>query len=380
MSLTVCCSGCAFHCLEILCFFQLRQLFRRPREHADFAHRLCSAASQHAPEAPSLRDEWRRRLSQLTGFVELGPASPACSSRWPQDTCAARSEGAARLELGSVSPQTSLWPSMLTRPAFGHDDSQVPWPYAPWNQQLSLLGWCRVVRLQILFHLALVRAHEHTPGDTWRSLPRLTVRSRIIIIDETCCKMLPPLERARWPLNPMVQPHARVYRARQQGSAGNNLQGRARQGVARSQRPARRHCQHRPEHRRLAQPSHGMDPRRVAGDRDDASQHSSMVRHRLHRCQAGRRPRFLPHRATSQARSSSITAAVWRWSSADANSASDRLKQTEDEELLIHTFPSVDPPTVSTRDAALDLNCADGSTQGGSMATGFTASELKQRG
>ena len=64
----------------------------------------------------------------------------------------------------------------------------------------------------------------------------------------------------------------------------------------------------------------------------------------------------------------------------DANSASDRLKQTEDAELLIHTFPSVDPRTVSIRDAALDLNCPDGSTQGGSMATGFTASELNQRG
>ena len=51
--------------------------------------------------------------------------------------------------------------------------------------------------------------------------------------------------------------------------------------------------------RRQAQPPHGMDPRRPAGDRDDAPQHSSLVRHRLHRCQAGRRPRFChtaPHR------------------------------------------------------------------------------------
>ena len=67
---------------------------RRPREHADLAHRLCSAAWQHAPEAPSPRDQWRRLLSQLIdamdrGVVELGPAPPACSSRWPQplSTC-----------------------------------------------------------------------------------------------------------------------------------------------------------------------------------------------------------------------------------------------------------------------------------------------------
>ena len=42
-----------------------------------------------------------------------------------------------------------------------------------------------------------------------------------------------------------------------------------------------------------------MDARRAAGDRDDAPQHSSLIRHRLHRCQAGRRPRFChntPHR------------------------------------------------------------------------------------
>ena len=96
--------------------------------------------------------------------------------------------------------------------------------------------WCRplvAARLQVC-------ALEHTPGDTWRSSPLLTVRSRIINIDETCCEMLPPLERARWPHNPMVQLHARVFRARQQGSAGENLQGRAREGVALSQRPARR--------------------------------------------------------------------------------------------------------------------------------------------
>ena len=67
---------------------------RRPREHADLAHRFCSAASQHAPEAPSPRDQWRRRLSQLIdamdrGVVEVGPAPPACSSPWPQplSTC-----------------------------------------------------------------------------------------------------------------------------------------------------------------------------------------------------------------------------------------------------------------------------------------------------
>ena len=30
---------------------------RRPREHADLAHRLCSAALQHAPEAPYPRND-----------------------------------------------------------------------------------------------------------------------------------------------------------------------------------------------------------------------------------------------------------------------------------------------------------------------------------
>ena len=59
-----------------------KSAIRRPREHADLAHRLCSAAWQHAPEAPSPRDQWRRRLSQLIdamdrGVVELGPAPPA---------------------------------------------------------------------------------------------------------------------------------------------------------------------------------------------------------------------------------------------------------------------------------------------------------------
>ena len=67
---------------------------RRPREHADLAHRLCPAASQHSPQAPSPRDQWRRRLSQLIdamdrGVVEVGSAPPACSSPWPQplSTC-----------------------------------------------------------------------------------------------------------------------------------------------------------------------------------------------------------------------------------------------------------------------------------------------------
>ena len=279
---------------------------------------------------------------------------------------------------------------MLTRPAFGHDDSQVPWPSTlPGTSSCPCLAGVvsRACRFFFIWHFfwAFVAAryrcaHEHTPGDTWRSSPRLTVRSHIINIDETCCKMLPPLERARWTHNPMVQPHARAYRARQQGRAGKNLQGRAREGVARSQRPARRHSQHRPEHPKAS----------AAFSRDGPTTRCRRSRRCITTQQlgptssapmpSGQTSSLLPHRATSQARSSSITASVWRWSSADANSASDRLKQTEDEELLIHTFPSVDPRTVSTRDAALDLNCPDGSTQGGSMATGFTASELKQRG
>ena len=48
---------------------------RRPREHADLAHRLCSAASQHAPEAPSPRDQWRRRLSQSIDAMDRGVVS-----------------------------------------------------------------------------------------------------------------------------------------------------------------------------------------------------------------------------------------------------------------------------------------------------------------
>ena len=302
---------------------------RRPREHADLAHRLCSAASQHAPEAPSPRDQWRRRLSQLIdamdrGVVELGPAPPAplmtsqqqllsgarhmCHSKWGCGWTGAWQRLSASQ---SERCQTSSRPSMLTcQPqVVGHDDSQVPWSSAlPGTSSCPCLGWCRVARLQTLFILhwcwAFVAAryrcaHEWTPGDTWCSLPLLTVRSRIINIHEKCCKMLPPLERARWPHYPMDLPHARVYRARQQGCAGQNLQGRVREGVARSQRPHRRHCQHRPEHPRLAQPSHGMDTRRAAGVRDDAPQHSSLVRHRLHRCPAGRRLRFChtaPHR------------------------------------------------------------------------------------
>ena len=39
---------------------------------------------------------------------------------------------------------------------------------------------------------------------------------------------------------------------------GRTSKGEVREGVAGSQRPPRRHCQHRPEHRRLAQRSHAL--------------------------------------------------------------------------------------------------------------------------
>ena len=331
---------------------------RRPREHADLAHRLCSAASQHAPEAPSPRDQWRRRLSQLIdamdrGVVELVPAPPACSSRWPQplSTCvddivfaAADDEpaaalkwrktrvppegkGVAGLEPGSVSPlhnQSTArhlhgqrrWLAMMTPRFLGRPRSLEP-------SVVFALGWCRVARLQALFILhwcwAFVAAryrcaHEWTPGDTWCSLPLLTVRSRIINIDETCCKMLPPLERAWWPHNPMDLPHARVYRARQQGNAGQNLQGRVWEGVTRNQRRPRRHYQHRPEHRRLAH---------LTGWTHDALQEIATMHHNTATwsdivCTEAQPADVLAFATprTSQARSSSITAAVWRWSSA----------------------------------------------------------------
>ena len=140
--------------------------------------------------------------------------------------------------------------------------------------------------------VVLMNAHLETLAASHRSQPHRQHR-RDVLQDVATTRPRPVAHY------PMHLPHARLYRARQQGSAGQNLQGRAREGVARSQRPPQRHCQHRPEHRRLAQPSHGMDTRRAAGDRDDAPQHSSLLRHRLHRCQAGTRPRFChttPHR------------------------------------------------------------------------------------
>ena len=48
----------------------------------------------------------------------------------------------------------------------------------------------------------------------------------------------------------------------------------------------------------------------------------------------------------------------------DANRAVNRLRQTEDVELLIHAIPLVNLRTVSISDAALDLDRPDGSTQG----------------
>ena len=63
----------------------------------------------------------------------------------------------------------------------------------------------------------------------------------------------------------------------------------------------------------------------------------------------------------------------------DANRAVNRLKQTEEVGLLIHSIPLVNLRTVSISDAALDLDRPDGSTQGGFMV-GFTTSELHQQG
>ena len=63
----------------------------------------------------------------------------------------------------------------------------------------------------------------------------------------------------------------------------------------------------------------------------------------------------------------------------DANRAVKRLKQTEDVGLQIHAIPLVNLHTVSTSDAALDLDRPDGSTQGGFMV-GFTTSALHQQG
>ena len=51
--------------------------------------------------------------------------------------------------------------------------------------------------------------------------------------------------------------------------------------------PFRQFCQHHTQHCWPAQPPDALDPRRGEGDRTDASQHSSLVRHRLHRCRAG---------------------------------------------------------------------------------------------
>ena len=63
----------------------------------------------------------------------------------------------------------------------------------------------------------------------------------------------------------------------------------------------------------------------------------------------------------------------------DANRAVKRLKQTEDVELLVHAIPLLDLRTVSTSDAALDLDRPDGSTQGGIMV-GSTTPERHQQG
>ena len=54
----------------------------------------------------------------------------------------------------------------------------------------------------------------------------------------------------------------------------------------------------------------------------------------------------------------------------DANRAVNRLKQTEEEGLLIHAIPLVKFCTVCISDAALDLDRPDGSTQGGLMDQG----------
>ena len=63
----------------------------------------------------------------------------------------------------------------------------------------------------------------------------------------------------------------------------------------------------------------------------------------------------------------------------DANRAVNPLKQTEDVGLLIQAIPLVNLRTVSTSNAALDLDRPDGSTQGGFMV-GFTTSAQHQQG
>ena len=91
-----------------------------------------------------------------------------------------------------------------------------------------------------------------------------------------------------------AQHHGRVPAARQ--SLHETLQGRAGPILGTphwsgNPTPSRRRCQHHPLHCWHAQPHHALDPRRVEGDRHDASQHSSIVRHRVHRCRGSRRHR-----------------------------------------------------------------------------------------
>ena len=281
---------------------------------------------------------------------------PACSSPWPQAAehvhddivlAAADDEPAAALEwrktymppevkewTGSwqrVSAsqsercQTSSRPSMLTcQPqVVGHDDSRVPWPSKlPGTIGCPCLGWCRVARLQTFFHFSLVLGIRHSPvtvvlmnghletlGVHCHFSPFAAASSTST---RTCCKMLPPLERARWPHNPMNLPHARVYRACQQGSAGQNLQGRVREGVAGSQTTAPKTL---PASARASQAC-------AAFSRDGPTTRCRRSR----RCTttqqhgptssaplpSGQTSSLLPHRATSQARCSCITAVVWR--------------------------------------------------------------------
>ena len=63
----------------------------------------------------------------------------------------------------------------------------------------------------------------------------------------------------------------------------------------------------------------------------------------------------------------------------DANRAVNRLKQTGDVGLPIRAIPLAFLRTVSILDAALGLDCPDGSTQGDFMV-GFTTSALHQQG
>ena len=128
----------------------------------------------------------------------------------------------------------------------------------------------------------------------------------------------------RWQQSPMDLLHGRVYRARQSRVPGppcgdacprparlraaqpnttavcqpldracmrpfKAARGRssARDVGREIQHHPRRRCQHHPQHCWHAQPHHALDPRRGEGDRHDAPQHSSLVRHRLHACQPG---------------------------------------------------------------------------------------------